>query len=274
MTVPGAETSLTAGAMPIEPSATEEPPPTPFPSAPIEEMLRVLVKGVRAHQLYLHNNPTYLRALEALRAAFPPIWEYTDDFALQITESEFIWEGVAVLSEPGKTADSLPWLFYKDGVRELRLQKNFEQEDLVGLLDIIQRARRQSPDEDDLLVMLWERDLLHLRYKYVELADEGGLGIGEPPATTEPRAIEPHASMIRRVPRNSSWSRVRGSSTWRTSTPRSTSSTKRKSPTSDRRSRESTQATCGRTSWPSSWTSSRPRTMWPSATRLRAFWTS
>src|SRR6185437_4202257 len=120
MTVPGAETSLTAGAMPIEPSATEEPPPTPFPSAPIEEMLRVLVKGVRAHQLYLHNNPTYLRALEALRAAFPPIWEYTDDFALQITESEFIWEGVAVLSEPGKTADSLPWLFYKDGVRELR----------------------------------------------------------------------------------------------------------------------------------------------------------
>ena len=38
-----------------------------------------------------------------------------------------------MLREPGKTADSLPWLFYKDGVRELRFQKGFEQEDLVGL---------------------------------------------------------------------------------------------------------------------------------------------
>ncbi len=102
-----------------------------------------------------------------------------------------MWERVPVLSETGKTADSLPWLFYKDGVRELRFQKGFEEEDLVGFLDIIQRARRQNPDEDDLLVMLWERDLLHLRYKYVELSDDGGLGLGELTPRNEPQTIEP-----------------------------------------------------------------------------------
>ena len=191
MTAPGAAQPRQSTAIPLEPSTQEDAPLTSFPSAIIEEMLRVFVKGVRAHQLYLHNNPTYVRALETLRASFAPIWEHTDDFSMQVTETDFVWEQVPVLREAGKTADSLPWLFYKDGVRELRFQKGFEEEDLVGFLDIIQRARRQNPDEDDLLVMLWERDLLHLRYKYVELSDDGGLGLGELTPRNEPHTIEP-----------------------------------------------------------------------------------
>lgn len=171
-------------------SPTEAPEP-PFPPGPIVELLKLLVKGVRAHQLYLHNNPTYLRALDMLRVAFAPVWEYTDDFALQVAEGEFKWAGVTVLSEGSKTSDSLPWVFYKDGVRELRFQKGFEQEDLVAFLDIVQRARRNSPDEDDMLVMLWERDLLYLRYKYVELSEDGVLGSGELTPHFEPHAVEP-----------------------------------------------------------------------------------
>jgi hypothetical protein len=154
-------------------------------------MLKVLVKGIRAHQLYLHNNPTYLRALDTLRTAFAPIWELTEEFTLTVTESDFVWEGVPVLREDSKTADSLPWVFYKDGVRELRVQKGFEQEDLASFLDVVQRARRNSPDEDDLLVMLWERDLLYLRYKYVELSDEGALAAGELTSQYVPHKVEP-----------------------------------------------------------------------------------
>jgi hypothetical protein len=172
-------------------SAETEPVATPFPSAPIEELLKILVKGVRAHQLYLHNNPTYLRALETLRGAFGPVWEHTDDFTLVVTESDFIWEGAVVLREGSKTSDSLPWVFYKDGVRELRFQKGFEQDDLVPFLSVVQRARRNSPDEDDLLVMLWEHDLLYLRYKYVELAEDGPLGAGELKPQFEAHAIQP-----------------------------------------------------------------------------------
>ena len=162
------------------------PPDLPFPSAPIEDMLKLLTKGVRAHQLYMHNNPTYLKALEALRASFGPIWEYTDDFALQITEAQFLWEDVAVLTEDGKTSESLPWTFYKDGVRELRFAKGFETSDLERFLDVLQRARRNSPDEDDLLVMLWENELQHLRYRYVDLSSDA------PSAVALESRFEPH----------------------------------------------------------------------------------
>src|SRR5205814_5650930 len=84
----------------------------PFPPAPIEELLRLFVKAVRAHQLYLPNNPVYKGAIEAMRAGFAPIWQHTEDFALRFTETEIRWYDRPVLLEESKSADSLPWTFF------------------------------------------------------------------------------------------------------------------------------------------------------------------
>lgn len=144
----------------------------PFAPGPIEELLRTFVKAARAHQLYLPNNPIYKGAIEAVRAGFAPIWSQTEDLVLSFTETEIRWFDHPVFVEEGKSADSLPWLFYKDGIRELRFTKGFEDEELVKLLDILQRVRKASPDEDDLLTLLWEADFTALRYRYVDLALE------------------------------------------------------------------------------------------------------
>jgi hypothetical protein len=156
----------------------------PFPSAAVEELLRLLVKAVRAHQLYLPNNPVYKSAVEAVRASFAPIWAHTDEFALTFTETQICWYGRPVLTETAKGADSLSWTFHKDGIRELNFSKGFEQDELVRLFAILQRVRKASPEEDDLLTMLWEADFALLRYRYVDmgteavapLADGGALG--------------------------------------------------------------------------------------------------
>jgi hypothetical protein len=157
------------------PATDAERPGPPFDAALVEELLRLLLKAVRAHQLYLHNNPTYLRAVELARGAFAPVWAETDALTFVVTETELRWEGVAVLQEPGKASDSLPWILYKDGLREVTLLKDFEQHELVPLLDILQRVRKTSPDEDDLLTMLWEKELVYLRYRYVDLATAEGM---------------------------------------------------------------------------------------------------
>src|SRR4051812_26045878 len=91
----------------------------PFAPAMVEELMKLLVKGVRAHQLYLHNNPIYVRAIELLGEGLGAIWQHTDEITLAFTESEIRWHDRAVLAEPAKSADSLPWLFFKDGIREV-----------------------------------------------------------------------------------------------------------------------------------------------------------
>jgi hypothetical protein len=154
------------------PAGELDRPPPPFEPAPVEELLKLFGKAARAHQLYLPNNPIYKSAHDALRAGFTPVWAETEELILAFTESEVRWEGITVLSEGSRGSDSLPWLFYKDGVRELRLLRGFEAEELDKLLGIMQRVRKASPDEDDLLTLLWEGDFVFLRYRYLDLTLE------------------------------------------------------------------------------------------------------
>ena len=154
------------------PAGELDRPPPPFEPALVEELLRLFGKAARAHQLYLPNNPIYKSAHDALRAGFAPLWAETDELSLGFTESEVRWEGLSVLSEASRGSDSIPWLFFKDGVRELRLLPGFEVEELDKLLGIMQRVRKASPDEDDLLTLLWEGDFVFLRYRYIDLTLE------------------------------------------------------------------------------------------------------
>lgn len=180
-------------ASPVAPAAgdsgpgQQDPPlPPPFPPAPVEELLRLLVKAGRAHQLYLPNNPIYRSSIDALRAAFAPIWQLTDDLTLRFTETEIRWFGKPVLTESSKSADSLPWTFFKDGIREIQLTPGFQDEELGKLLGILQRVRKAAADEDDLLTMLWEADFANLRYRYVDLGSEAVASFESSEATEPP----------------------------------------------------------------------------------------
>ena len=174
----------------------------PFSPSPIEELLRLFVKAVRAHQLYLPNNPVYKGAIDAVRAAFAPIWRETDEFSLKFTDGDIQWLGHPVHVESSKSPDSLPWTFFKDGVREITLTQGFEADELVRLFEILQRVRKASPDEDDLLTLLWQADFTRLRYRYVDLGaepvaplDAGDHGAGGESGSTA--ATEPSPDAVR-----------------------------------------------------------------------------
>lgn len=181
----------TAGAPPEAESL--EPP---FSPTLVEELLRLLAKAARAQQLYLPNNPIYRGALDALRAGFAPVWEETDELSLTVAEHELRFFDVVVAGDAAgtKSTDSLPWLFFKDGVRELTFAKGVEAQEINKLLQIIQRARKQSADEDDLVTMLWEADFSSLKYKYVDLLEDGTGGEladgGAVPATVNPSDVQ------------------------------------------------------------------------------------
>jgi len=148
-----------------------------FPIAFVTDLLKAFVKAMRAHQLYLANNPMHARSLETVRHAFGALWMQTEAIDLQITETQLKWEGRVVLEEGERTSDNLAWLFYKDGIRELTFMRGFEDEDLGSLFDLMQRVRRAGADDDDLLTLMWEREFASMRYKYVDLLAEGGQAI-------------------------------------------------------------------------------------------------
>ncbi len=142
------------------------------PAAAAEETLKLLGKAVRAHQLYLQNNPTYHRALELLRRSFAHLWEQLPELTLQVGEQALVWEGRALYNEAERGADALPWLLYKDGIRELRLLPGIEGEEIERLLDVVRLLGRAAGGEDDAITLLWDRDFAFLRYRFIEAASE------------------------------------------------------------------------------------------------------
>jgi hypothetical protein len=149
----------------------------PFPIVFVTDMLKAFVKAVRAHQLYLPNNPMHARSIEAVRESFATLWAQTDEIDLQVVETRLEWEGRVVLDEEGRTSDNIAWLLYKDGVRELKMLKGFEEEELGVFFNLLQRVRKATDDDDDLLTLMWEREFVTLQYRYVDLTQESGPGV-------------------------------------------------------------------------------------------------
>ena len=191
-----------AQSAPFAKTPDSDRPTPPFPPAPVEELARLFVRAIRAHQLYLPNNPIYKGAIDGLRAGFAPIWANAEELSLAVSETDFRWYGHVVLEETTKSGDSLPWLFYKDGIREVQFLKGFETEELTTLLDIMQRIRKASPEEEDLLTLLWEGDFSLLRYRYVDLGLEAAAPLADgaplpPPEKVNQQQIRQEAEAAR-----------------------------------------------------------------------------
>lgn len=153
------------------PDATQPVEAPPCPPAVVEDAFRVLDKAIKARQLYLPNNPTYQNSLAAAKAALEPLWEHMGSLVLQVTDTQLKWYGVVINEHPEKSGDSLPWLLFKDGLRELVLFPEFEDEELERFLGLVPRVRHAQPHEDDLLTILWEQDFQFLKYRYIEISD-------------------------------------------------------------------------------------------------------
>ena len=146
----------------------------------VHDLFITLGKALRAYQLYEENNPVYQRFVNSLREAFRRIWNHEDELTVAVEESRLLLESVEVYASESR-AESLAFLFFKDGVRELTFLPGIEEEELERFLGVLHQGRAVGTRGDDLLNVLWEAQLEHFRYQYVDMLSEG-LEIPEPGA--------------------------------------------------------------------------------------------
>lgn len=174
------------------------PPVTPdwaesetLPLREVKDLFGVLSKALRARQLYDENNPVYQRFVSGLRDAFRGLWESMDRLHVGVEEDRFTWMGEEVYRETNRT-DSLAFLAYKDGVRDLSFLPGMEEEELDRFMDVLQRARYLRSQGEDLLTLLWDEDLERIRYSYVDFLAEPvqGVAMPEPDEDSLRKALE------------------------------------------------------------------------------------
>jgi HEAT repeat protein len=152
----------------------------------IEELLRAFGAAVRNHRLYGGASPMLDRFLAPLRDRMRQLWEAVPGLRLTVEEHRFVWEERPVYPVGGDSGE-LPFLFFKDGIRELTLLPGLEDE-VERLVAVVARAPQLRAEEDDLATVLWEQDLTALRYHAVEPIPDG-VEVGTA-APADPRPVD------------------------------------------------------------------------------------
>ena len=153
-------------------SALDWNDPSSLPTEEVRSLFVVLSKALRAHQLYDENNPVYQRFVSQLADALTELWSRMDRLPISVEEDRFMWMGEPVYESESR-ADSLAFLLYKDGIREFTLHEGLETQELSAFLKVLNQARDLRPQGDDLLTILWEKDLRYFTYSYVDVLAEG-----------------------------------------------------------------------------------------------------
>jgi hypothetical protein len=148
-------------------------PPPPIPLSEVGDLFAALDKAVRSQRLYQPNNPVYQGFIKGVEAAFARLWPRLTSLTAAIEENGFRWYGQSFAGGGGEGRESLPFLFYKDGIRYITFLPGFEHE-VLKFLNAVNRAR--SPDqraEDDMVTLLWQQEFASFRYSYVDALSEG-----------------------------------------------------------------------------------------------------
>jgi hypothetical protein len=176
-----------------------------LPHAQVEELLRNVVKGFRAFQMYLPNNPMYHRAIQNVRGAFQPVWASgLDKLVLTIVETDIIWDEHVVYHQPAKN-ESFAFFLFKDGMRVLTLFPGVEEDEIIKFLEIVQKARALPNDAgDDLLTLLWAHEFQLVQYHFAEFAgDTSGMGGGGASEATPSSPEETKGKIAEEAPKSS-----------------------------------------------------------------------
>ncbi len=142
--------------LPAEPEIDEE-------LASAGDLIRSLLKAIKAFKLYQTNNPILTKQLEELSTKFMAHLDRYQALNLQVGEYKLFFDGKPIY-ENTDMKESLAFLFYKDGVREIRFLKGLEDQELSDFLDVIRKNEQASRLEDDIVTLLWQKDFDHISY--------------------------------------------------------------------------------------------------------------
>lgn len=141
------------------------------------DVMLSIVKTSKAFKMYLANNPLLHRFLEELKIKLGRHLEKYNELKLDIDQFELRCKGKGVY-ENRDPKDSIAFKMYSDGIRSLIFSEGIEEKEITDFLEIIGKDRPSDMD-DDIVTLLWMRELPHVTYilaeDYLEF-DAGGTG--------------------------------------------------------------------------------------------------
>jgi HEAT repeat protein len=127
------------------------------------DILQNIVKAKKTFRMYPQNNPIYMKTLEESYAKFRHYFDYKDSLSLKIKQNGIYYDSEQIYFNQEKE-DNLALFFFKDGLRELTFKKGMLLEELEEFLKITAMDFDRDAVDDDIVILLWERDFQNIHY--------------------------------------------------------------------------------------------------------------
>lgn len=135
-----------------------------------EKVVSLLAKAIRAYQVYLPNNRMFTRAFEELTKAIRDFCFDNEALTLAVREFDLMYKNHTVYSSLDKM-QSIAFKLYRDGIRLISFHSDVTDEELLAFIDALSKAQDHDHIRDDLVTLLWERDLHGITYYEVNQVD-------------------------------------------------------------------------------------------------------
>jgi HEAT repeat protein len=92
------------------------------------------------------------------------------ELPLSVVGSDILYDGESIYSDP-ELRQSYPFLLFRDGVQRLIFEPGLEPDEVRGFCQVLRDQSLQGSRvsmEDDLVTLLWDADLAHVRYVVTE----------------------------------------------------------------------------------------------------------
>lgn len=155
----------------------EEAKVDPVEAKKAKDVIQSFKKTFSLIKLYPPENPSAQKSIDLFYTQIGEFLNEYEELIIEIGEFSFSYNKELVFQDIEKRK-SLPFLFYRDGVRELSFYKDLDKEELQDFFETIREVSDLPPEDTDIVNSIWEKDFVHIRYFSIdEFLDQD---IGEP----------------------------------------------------------------------------------------------
>ena len=134
----------------------------------VRDIIRTITKTVKTFNVYPKDNPIYQKFATELFEKFNAFFESSDELKIDIEQYSLLCKESEVYRSEEKT-DNLAMLLFSDGLRQITFQKGITYNEISDFIDILRFApKSEMSDTDDIVTLLWEKNIKNMGYAAVE----------------------------------------------------------------------------------------------------------
>ncbi|MCX8160028.1 MAG: HEAT repeat domain-containing protein [Candidatus Saccharicenans sp.] len=127
------------------------------------EVVLALANTISALKIFPSHHASAIHFRQDFIAKLKAFLEQFQKLELEIGEFAFYYQGKPVYQDE-ISSKSLPFFFFKDGLRVLALYQGMDDQEIGEFLDLVRLESAKPAEESDLVNALWLKDLANVQY--------------------------------------------------------------------------------------------------------------